>query len=378
MKLTPWVAAVALLWPAWKLTAPPPVRPARVGVQPILRDQAIRRGLRFIYTTATDPGSFKEYGSDYLWCFYEIAATSSDRELSGLARNMGEERARHWRAEHAAVPPDATADDIADLVYGSHAAERLGVPDDRMKRDLLRDACRYRPEDYLQFDPRKEPPPGDIPKPCGKCGASNRRGSRVCRRCGSVLEMTSPYDVLLDALVTTYFGDSYGVQLGGSVADITQWLPCMRPYRGRDGGKNAGWWEEAYAVTHVIYALNGYNRLRLRPEWLPGEFAFLRANLKETIATDDPESTGEFLDTLKSFGLTEGDPLIRAGAEFVLSRQNPDGSWGDPGTSDIYARYHPTWTAIDGLRDYAWRPEGVTSAEALRRAQGDLTGSAAK
>jgi hypothetical protein len=22
---------------------------------------------------------------------------------------------------------------------------------------------------------------------------------------------------------------------------------------------------------------------------------------------------------------------------------------------DIYDRYHPTWTAIDGLREYSWR-----------------------
>jgi len=33
---------------------------------------------------------------------------------------------------------------------------------------------------------------------------------------------------------------------------------------------------------------------------------------------------------LKFFGLAEDDPLIQNGIEFAMSRQNPDGSWGDP------------------------------------------------
>jgi hypothetical protein len=46
--------------------------------------------------------------------------------------------------------------------------------------------------------------------------------------------------------------------------------------------------------------------------------------------------------------------------QFLLSRQNPDGSWGDMNETDIYHRYHPTWTAIDGLRRYAWRGERLS------------------
>ena len=32
---------------------------------------------------------------------------------------------------------------------------------------------------------------------------------------------------------------------------------------------------------------------------------------------------------------------------------------------DIYARYHPTWTAIDGLREYAWHGGSVLHTELL-------------
>ena len=37
----------------------------------------------------------------------------------------------------------------------------------------------------------------------------------------------------------------------------------------------------------------------------------------------------------------------------AVRSQNKDGSWGDVTDKDIYQRYHPTWTAVDGLRDYA-------------------------
>lgn len=81
-------------------------------------------------------------------------------------------------------------------------------------------------------------------------------------------------------------------------------------------------------------------------------------------------TTGEFLDTLKAFGAMDDDPLLSAGVEFVLSTQNKDGSWGDVTDKDIYQRYHPTWTAVDGLRDYAFQGERVSFPEALSRAQG--------
>jgi hypothetical protein len=65
--------------------------------------------------------------------------------------------------------------------------------------------------------------------------------------------------------------------------------------------------------------------------------------------------TGEFLDSLKAFGLSDEHPLIRKGTRYVLSQQNADGGWGDVGSEDPYMRYHPAFTAINGLRDIAWR-----------------------
>jgi hypothetical protein len=85
---------------------------------------------------------------------------------------------------------------------------------------------------------------------------------------------------------------------------------------------------------------------------------------------------GEFLDTLKSFGLTQDDPLIRKGMSFVLSRQHRDGSWGDIDRTDPdpYTPYHSTWCAINGLMDYALTEERVSFPAALKRANGEKTG----
>jgi len=109
----------------------------------------------------------------------------------------------------------------------------------------------------------------------------------------------------------------------------------------------------------------------LRPEWLPDEYAFLKNNLRQAIKDGDPETMGEFLDTLKAFGMTERDPLIQEGMAFVLARQHADGSWGERDGKDPYTPYHSTWTAINGLMEYGWAGEGTSFPEALARARGE-------
>ena len=165
--------------------------------------------------------------------------------------------------------------------------------------------------------------------------------------------------------LTTYSGDRYGVKLGASYTDILKLIPSFRPYRGPNGKDDYGFYRIFYTITHIVYTLNDYGLYRLSPDWLPQEFEFLKTNLKQCIIDNDAESMGEFLDTLKSFGLTEQDSLIQQGEEFLLARQNEDGSWGHPTDKDIYNRYHSTWTAVGGLLDFDWRGERTSFPEAL-------------
>lgn len=316
------------------------------------RNRAVQRGLHFIYSIARNPKYFNEWGFDLLWCLHCISATSKDPGLSQTAWNMGHERALEWRRLNPSLPPNASADVVAWFASASDVADRLGARDEGIKEQVRRAAARFTARDFLSFDPTREPPPADVPKQCPRCGRYNPRGATTCRKCGTPLKMQSRYDVWYDALITTYTGDTYGVTLGAHYPDVIRWISVMRPYRGPEN--NPEFYETVYAVTHVVYTLNDYSRYRVSPQSLPDEFAYLKETMHAFMAERDSETVGEYLDTLRSFGMTEADPLIQSGMSFLLSTQNPDGSWGDMNDPDIYSRYHPTWTAVDGLREYRW------------------------
>ena len=328
------------------------------------RQEAIRRGMEFIHGVAKRPRHFDEYGSDLLSCFYFIWRTSKEAGLRRQAREMGRERACRWRQSNARLPADADADTVIDLVHGSISAAGLGFPDAAFDRRLRKAVGSFTAADFLSFDPIEEAPPTDVPEQC-ECGFDNNRGRKRCRRCRRSLPMASRYRTWYYALMRVYTGELFSAPAGARYADVLRWLPTLRPYRGAEGGANPDFYDTIYAITHLVYTLNDYSLYRLLPRWLPEEFAFLKANMKEAIAWEDPETLGEFMDALRAFGLEEDHPLIRQGIDHLMSWQNPDGSWGDVDAECIYQRYHPTWTAIDGLREYRWRGRGLCFPELL-------------
>jgi hypothetical protein len=318
------------------------------------RDRAIQRGMNFIYrSVALDRESFARWGHDLLSAFYNIAVTSDNRELRSTAAAMGRERAIEWRRLNPSVPADADINDVTDLVYGLDVAERLGASHPALRTQLRQAAARFSAIDVLLFDPAEEAPPSDIPEGCATCGLQNARGATVCKRCGARLAMRNRYDLLQDALITTYTGDRAGITLGAHYVDVLQWMPEMRPYPPKSAGAHS-YYAGVYGATHLIYTYNDYSQFRVSPDCFPEEFVHLKANLRQAVVTNDAETMGEYLDTLRAFGLSFSDDLVRAGFDFLLSVQNPDGSWGDMRDRDPYGRYHPTWTSIDGLRDYRW------------------------
>jgi hypothetical protein len=252
------------------------------------------------------------------------------------------------------VPQDAGPFEVADLVFGHDPAERLGAPDAAMGAELRAAAAKFSAVDYLYFDPAKEPPPSDVPAECEKCGHQNARGATVCSRCNAKLEMRARYDLFQDALITAYTGDRAGIMLGARFADVIKWLPVMRPYPPRQPKHNYEYYSGVYTATHVVYTNNDYSQLMLPRDCFAPEMEHLRATLQHAVTDHDAETMGEYLDSLRAFGIGFEDPAIRRGFEFLLSVQNHDGSWGDVHDPDIYGRYHPTWTSVDGLRDYRW------------------------
>lgn len=327
------------------------------------RERAIERGVRFVFRSASRPANFEDYGSDYVWWFGAISNTVRDERLQQLARGMALECARRWQRTHQTLPADADAEEIADFVSGAEAAESVGLRDDRLKEQLRRAAPRFPARDYLSFDPLAEPPPADVPDECEYDGAFNPRGAKFCRVCHRRLYMRTRFDVWYDALIAAYIGDRYGVTLGAHYADVLRWLPVLRPYDTTGRGTDIEYMDAVYSVTHVVYTLGDFWTLRLDTRLLPREYAFLRAALPKAVAARDPDMLGEIMDSLKSFGAEDSDPLIRRGTEFLLAHQNRDGSWGGV-TDDAYDRYHATETAVNGLCDYALRRDGLSFPDA--------------
>jgi hypothetical protein len=292
------------------------------------RDRAIERGLRFIYSTAMDAGAFRDYGSDLLFAFVNIATSNGNRRLAALARTMGRERAIEWRRQRGKIPQNADADTLSDLMYGSYSASRLGVTDRAFDRALLVQAARFSPKDYLGFDPVREPPPGDFPG-------------------------YSRHALFFYAMVSSYFGEQFGTPLEGRYSDVLQWLPEMRPYAAHRYD-DRDYYDAIYMVTHVVYTFNHYNLSRVSPACFPAEFEYLRANLRAAIQDHDPETLGEYVDSLRAFGMDYADAGLRDATEYLLSAQNQDGSWGDPTDPNAYNRYHTTWTGQGALQEFTW------------------------
>jgi hypothetical protein len=328
------------------------------------RNQAIRRGVDFIYRISRNRKYFRDYGA-YFACFFNLlASTSRNAGLRLMVREMSRDVALRWRSARPVLPDDADPETVYGHIIACCEADHLGSRDRGLKEGIRRAAKRFPAQEFFGFDPTTEPPPGDLPETC-RCGLQNVRGRKTCKKCKKRLTMYNRHIVWAEALCATYWFERHGLKLGVRYADVIKWLPTLRPYPGLKQANYVDFFYAAYTVTHIVYTLNGYGRYNLSPRWLPHEFEFLKANIKEAIDLDNPDMVGEFLDSLKSFGLSDSHPTIRTGVRYLLSQQNPDGSWGDRDEKDIFHRFHATWTAIDGLREYAWRGERLSYPKLL-------------
>jgi len=357
--------AIPLMLAAVAMPAVAVAQPGQYRAQDCAR--AVRRGMQYLERVGSSSDNFSEFGADAIWSFVDLSRTA-DPEVSKRARVIGQRLAHRWHKENPRVPERAGARAIGRLLFGSFASDRIGVASPRLKEEIERAAKRFGPLDVLKFDPAREPVPDDMSDRCENCGTQNARGVLTCVKCTAPVKLTNPYDTLGIAMIELYVWERYGLSFGTTLADLVQHLPKMRPYRGYENGRNAAFDAISLAVTHVVYVFNDYYAYRLKPEWLPAEYEFLRANLKANLATTNADLMGEYLDSLKSFGVTDDDPLLRTGIDFLLRQQNEDGSWGSIDRSGDYTLFHATSTAVNGLSHFAYQGEQTAFPDALRRA----------
>jgi hypothetical protein len=314
-----------------------------------VRLRAARRGLRLLERLARRKSTFAKYSGHLLLAFYFIATTSRDAELRRHALTMGRARARHWKRQWYRKKRRLDAVAIMDEISASYAAAQLGIPHRRIRRDIEAAAARYSPRELLGFDPRAGAIPRNVPDVC-ECGAGNEPGRRRCRECRRGLTRRSRYEVWYYALINIHFCERFGLTLPVGYADVMRLLPTLRPYP-RPGSRH--YRDAIYAVTHVVYTLNDYNRSRLTPPLLRRERAFLKAGMAWAIKRGEADTVAEIVDSLAGLGVEDADAEMIKGRAFILEHQRPDGGWGDE--DHEYGRFHSVWTCIDGLRDYAWR-----------------------
>jgi len=324
------------------------------------------RGLRRLHAIARRSGTFAEYGGHLLLAFSQIATTSRGAAVRRAALALGRERARAWHAGWSETRSRLDADTVLNEVIASYAAERMGVPHDGIRRDLYALVAGCTPPALLYFDPREESPPCDIPAECGE-GHVNRRGATRCASCGDRLDMKSRYELWHYALTNTYFCEQQNMPLAVRYADVLQHLPALRPYP-QSGSDD--YYDGLYAVTHLIYTLNGYGASRVSRAELAEECRFLESSMPWALAQGEVDTVAEVVDSLVALGVPDDDALIEHARGLLLQQQRDDGGWSDE--ADDYRCFHNIWAALDGLREFAWReatddvsPAGISLANPL-------------
>ena len=289
--------------------------------------------------------------------FFSINKSAGDPAVTALAWRYGNALARRWHRSYAALPADADADSVAELTMALDAAEGLGVSDAALRGQLTAAVRRFSARAFLGFDPRRGSPPQVVVSLTHEdaCMAAGIPIPADPARCPTLRRTLPDYNLWYDALITTYFGDRFGVAHGASFAQLMRWRSGLQPYPDRRQLGEDAFYDLVYLITHLVYTHNGYGQRPSDPVAMAPELAYLRGSFQQVIDDDDPETYAEYVDTLRSFGLSATDePRIGWAMARLMALQNPDGSWGDPGERDVYSRYHSTWTAVDALREYRW------------------------
>ncbi len=327
------------------------------------RTRAVSRAFSFLERLSLRRGGLNAFGSGLLYCCGFLAATTPDPALKLRARQLNLTAFNDWCRTNADALHDSTPVSLCAAVQTLDAMARAGRHYPRLQRHLQQAAAPFTPTDFHGFDPRIEAPPANLPDSCD-CGSPNSRGARRCIDCGARLQFMPPLRAWYMCFINAYCGQRYGVPLGLNFADTLHWLPHLRHYT----SPKRNWvrfHDSVYAITHLVYTLNDYGRYLLDPAWLSVEYDFLCRHWAAPIEANDPDMTGEFLDSLRAFGLTESDPAIRYAMEYLIESQNSDGSWGARQGSIDYRRFHATWAALDGLREFKWTKIGLSFPELL-------------
>ena len=284
-------------------------------------EAAVERGLSYLETFLRPEEHFKAHWHDFVFEFHNIARTATDPELSARARRTVEEVVVRAKGSGFELGWDVTLGDCDRFAKALHGCEMLGIepvePRERVEfltRRLTSAVRRY---------------------PIEPTETAKEDFERRCRN-----------------LINAYIGLSLNFPVHYGFAEALADCLELRPYEQTEALDARAFIRLGFLVTHIVYTVSHYNELLIDPGLLEPERRFMCKSIERLIDIDERELVGEYLDALRTAGLSEEDPLLDGAVSWLVGKQNSDGSWGDPGHERTYKRYHPTMTAVQGLRAY--------------------------
>ena len=285
------------------------------------REQAVLRGLRWSLVFCDDDTNFNFTFTNYLTMLDELTLHKPEREVHRIAHDA---ILKEFKRAVPRLPElfTADADGYENFVSILAIAYHHQVPIGPLKEFAGRHFAGVKTPDRL---------------------AEFRKAARK-----------RDYDLLTDLVVDTTFKnmayrwkadkdfrlppDNYRTIMA-ECADI----PLVHKYG------DSGYHDQNYYATHVLLALNHYGQEALKPSPATDRIYFYLTKNYDAVRNKvgDLDLLCEYLYCFRQFA-PRGVQFISEGESYVMSLQNPDGSWGtkEDFEGDPYNRLHPTWTAI--------------------------------
>ncbi len=293
------------------------------------RDQAAVRGIRWMDEFLRDDAHFRAMPFEAYHFFFVCAGTSAHPEIKDMTGKMA--RQYEARLKDLVLQMEEPLDRHVFL----QLLELITKPDANASNDaaLIAKAQRSFP---------------------AESGDANIYGRDL-----NDLDQAELIDVFY-VLLHAYFLEKADVAYPGKFPVSYRLLDILRYLKTKplanfaeDSADPSQAMQSVFLATHIAYVMSDYSRLKLDEEDAPWLYEYLRKNFQGAMQSGVVDVVAEIVDVFRSLGYTEkNSDIVRTGTEFLLERQNEDGSWGEVNVDEqsAYDNMHPTSSAIWALR----------------------------
>lgn len=293
------------------------------------RDRAAVRGIRWMNDFLSDDEHFKAMPFEAYHFFFVCAGTSTHPEIAAMTGKMA--RQYDARLKKLVLQMEEPLDRHVFL----QLLELITKPDANASNDAALIAKAQR----------------SFPAESGDANIYGRDLNDL-----DPAELIDVFYVLLHA----YFLEKADVAYPGKFPVSYRLLDILRYLKtkplanfAKDAADPSQAMQSVFLATHIAYVMSDYSRLKLDEEDAPWLYDYLRKNFQGAMQSGVVDVVAEMVDVFRSLGYTEEDSdIVRTGTEFLLERQNEDGSWGEVNVDQqsAYDNMHPTSSAIWALR----------------------------